>query len=82
MNTIQRAYDPRLVREINPHHNHHTRSQPHATLQNPYLTKLRHEAPRADGSLRQNAAVLAALTGDRPLEIGPIADLDRLVPLA
>ena len=41
-----------------------------------------HEVPRADGSLRQNAAVLAALTGDRPLEIGPIADLDRLVPLA
>ena len=32
---------PRLVREINPHHNHHTRSQPHATLQKPYLTKLR-----------------------------------------
>lgn len=44
MNTIQRAYDPRLVREINPHHNHHTRSQPHATLQNPYLTKLRNDA--------------------------------------
>ena len=41
-----------------------------------------HEAPRSDGSLRQQAAVLAALTGDRPLEIGPIADLDRLVPLA
>ena len=41
-----------------------------------------HEAPRSDGSLRQQAAVLAALTGDRQLEIGPIADLDRLVPLA
>ena len=42
---------PRLVREINPHHNHHTRSQPHATLQNPYLTKLRSEAQWAAGGL-------------------------------
>lgn len=51
MNTIQRAYDPRLVREINPHHNHHTRSQPHATLQNPYLTKLRSSSSRSKWSV-------------------------------
>lgn len=40
-----------------------------------------HEAPRADGRERGGSHVLAALSGDEPLAIGPIAQLDDLVPL-
>ena len=90
MNTIQRAYDPRLVREINPHHNHHTRSQPHATLQNPYLTKLRPEqdsaGPRLSDALGEilnisaSAVVIATRRGELTIPLPSIVTAKRVPP--